>query len=291
MKPKKLIYIKESKDYAAGWISPRRVKNAIARGEQIKVNDSNKKLLNEIKKEVKQTKQSPFFSTESNEPPPRQKNTKEVKQSFAQGKRVHEILTAPPVIINQSAINELRKKVRKPDGTYFKREYYEEMERARAAEKSKIDDYLKTLDKKYNAIVIKEVTEDILFFQTGNFVELIQDGGNEMKVGATVTVIDFEGNGGDEPHTSISLALSHIAALNAQINEVIKQFQKEHTAQEMKGGAEKGKIKPLQIYVLIPETIKSNSNGFVLSVKYDYENYSVIGDISYDQFDYVLNDR
>lgn len=303
MKPKKLIYIKESKDYAAGWITPRKLKNAIARGEKIKVNDNNKKLIKTYKNEIKN--QQP----QKNEPPRREKipanvtgdrqnRYKEPKQDETKTKQSitskrneqpeQAIKTAPPVIINQSAINELSRKVRKPDGTYFSREYYLELEKKRIEGKSKVDDFLKTLDKKYNATIIKEVTEYMFFYQTGNFIEILKETIGELKTGATISITDFDGDEGI-PHTSTARALSIISALNSLINEALRLIQSEHKKAEIARGIEPAKVKPLSIYILIPETIKSNSKGFVLSVKYDYSKWDIIGDISYEMFDYVLN--
>ena len=54
MKAKKLIYVKATKQNSAGYLTERQFKNWTKEGYKLKVNDKNKKIANEIKKEVKQ---------------------------------------------------------------------------------------------------------------------------------------------------------------------------------------------------------------------------------------------
>lgn len=249
-------------------------------GRNTKENNVSKEPTKKLTKPVPKnqtTKKDKQFNTKHE--PIKSKGTPRATKS---GKTVlpkSKIIKAVKIVYSQNEINKLRQTVRSPSGHFLKRSDYEQILERAQNEKESIDEIkIEIMRENPNIRLIEETTNQTLHFQTGNFIDRLEDDGNEVSKRANFTITDFKG---DEINTKSKTKLTEeLRNANNIINEVIN-----HINENIK--LPKGK--KLSIYVTIPETIKSNSDGKVISIDYDFSNLEVQG-IDKKTFDFYLRD-
>ena len=279
MAKKKLIYIKDSKDYSAGWITTQKLKNAIKRGEKIKVNDSNKKIINEIKKEVKAAI-----------PKTQTKQQKERESVLKTTGRTGKIRKAEPIVFNQDEINYIRLRVKNKKSQFLPREFHEKiLSDYKKQNKLDLPEYLKKISKKLgNVKVYLEDEKGTFHYQTGDFIDRLDFEGDNFKKGAYIEIIDIYGN--KKKYTSVTNANKKLTEINREVNRTIKELEKEFDeAQKLEYPGEKDKHlrKKLTIYFTVPQTEISSSEGVNIGLKYDFSRYEV-DNVDRKMFDYRL---
>jgi hypothetical protein len=235
----------------------------------------------------------------------KQAQTKPTKNA-GQVKGAAKVIKAQPVKINKSAVASLRKLVRKKDGTYFSKDYYEKLAKKIAGKKQdEVDDVLINLrNKNPNVRYFIESKGDTLFFQTGNFVDRLAGKSETTKVGrkgkktnevkltgkikkgTKVIVIDLHGD--EHEFSSIVEANKVLYRQNNIINRTIEKMLGKDNIDKRKRGKKKKSI-PSGL-VTVSETVTSNSEKEVVSIKYDFTNIKAQG-IDQKKFDYYLNDE
>lgn len=187
-------------------------------------------------------------------------------------------IKAGKIQYSKEAMRELRKSVRSQGGHFLKKEDYLKILAERDKGKKDLEDILiKLADKNPNVKIISEATDETLHFQVGDFIDRIEEGGDELKSGAKLEIIGFDGL--KTIFTSKAKVLKYLNELNSKINDVITDVEK---------AAKLPKGKKLSIYITIPETKQSDSNGQITKVIWDYSDYKTQG-IDRGTFDYYLN--
>lgn len=240
-------------------------------------------------------------------------NSRTIKDRSTKGITKKAIIVAAPIELNKNAISKLRKTIRKADGTFFSKDYYEKLlRRTKGKKEEEVDEILIQLrNKNPNLRYFVESTDNTLHFQTGNFVDKLS--GNietvklskgkrkgkavktgEFKKGTKVTITDFFGD--EREFKSIAAASEVLKEQNGIINNVINRLQKEaETVTTGKKVLRKSKSKPrksksIGIYITVPEKVVSNSEGQLVSISYDYSNITVQG-IERTKFDYYVEEE
>lgn len=204
----------------------------------------------------------------------------------------------PDIEFNKAELKKIRSTVRKADGTFFKKEYYDKLlKKVNGKTRDEVDDILIELrNKNKNVRYFVESKADTLHFQTGNFVDRLAGKvqtvsvrknakrkgetkvTGELKKGTTITVIDLKGD--EHTFKSIGAANEMLSKNNAVINKVIDRLRGDaikSTKDSKTKAALKKRKKGLGTYFVIPETVKSNSEREVVSVKYDFRNITIQG--------------
>jgi len=287
MAKKKEIYIKESKDFTAGWITPQKLKNALKAGKQIKVNDSNKKLLNEFKKETKaapvsqkQSKSEQYKKVSGNVKgrSPEQTEFEQWKQERARKSEPLKVIKAPKIEINQKAINELRHQVRRngndggKKGTFFPKEYYINL--LKEKEKTGLDEieFLKKVSAENgNVNTYLKKSFHVPNFTTGDFVDKLTSDKQGFKDGSEIKIKDFQGV--THTYKNATEATAKLRELNNAINRTCREIAKQGTQEN-----------PKKVYASPNEITTVISTGKTV-IEYDFFDLSlVLGDVSSGEF-------
>lgn len=208
-------------------------------------------------------------------------------------------VTAKPIKYDQNEINRLRRTVRKSDGTFFTKRYYEKiLKKTQGKTRDEVDDVLIELrNKNPDVRYYVESKAPTLHFQTGNFVDRLEGKEKtvtvtgkgkkqtktvktgEIKKGSSITIRDFRGD--EYTFKSIAKANEKLAEQNQIINNIIDRLKRET---KLKKG------KSLGVYFTVPETVTANSENEVTKISYDYFNGQVQG-IEKVKFDFYLEDE
>lgn len=200
------------------------------------------------------------------------------------------VVKAKPITYSKAAISDIRKRLRKKDGTYFSERYYKNiLKQIQNRPADEADDVLIELrNANPNVRYYKDSSVGILHYQVGNFVDRLSGKANteavtkgkrkgkkivtgEVKRGTSISITDLYGD--ETETTSIVKANDTIANQNRYINKVLEIL----SPKEDRGKTKKGKAKGAGIYVIITETTTSNSEGEVTRISYNYYTYEVQG--------------
>lgn len=205
---------------------------------------------------------------------------------------------APAITYDKQGMKKLRNLIRKKDGTFYSKKYYEGLLK-KIGNKSE-DDFNDALillrNKNPNIRYYIESKSYILYFQVGNFVDRLKgkkqtvkynpdkkrkrSGSNvftgELKKGTSISVTDLQGD--ETEFTSVIKANDVISEQNKIIDRVISILSpSEKSVKGKKKKEKKVKRKGTGIYVLIKETVTSNSEKEVVKISYNYYEYEVQG--------------
>ena len=195
-------------------------------------------------------------------------------------------IEAPPVKYNEEEVKKLRKMIRKKDGTFFSKSYYQKISKSiKGKNQNEVDDIIISLRKKNpNLRYFVESNSETLHFQTGNFIERVtgeaetselkgrkvkkseRPKSNKIKKGTKASVIDLKGD--EIEFNSPAHALDVISEQNKIINRVIDRIDRE---------TKRKKGKSLGVYVTVPEKEVSNSEGQLVSIQYNFRDLKVHG--------------
>lgn len=219
-------------------------------------------------------------------------------------------IKAAPITYDKAGMRKLRNAVRKKDGTFFSARYYKSLLKKVGGKSG--DDFDEALialrNKNKNVRYYVDAKSFILYFQVGNFVDRLagrkttdsvskpfmyngekikgrKDKGNftrkgavvftgEMKRGSSISVTDFYGD--EIESTSVIQANDVVRKQTAIVDKVISILSPSEEPKK-KGLTKKPKRKGSGIYVLIEETLTSNSEKEIVKISYNYANYEVQG--------------
>lgn len=289
-----MIYIKSGNGWEAGWITERKLKNAIKRGEKPIVSEKYKKQVNEIRKEIRsELPQKKTVTTKSKrnvEPISKPKRNK--PKQYVSDKPVATVkrksglkeVYAPKIQFNKSALDEIKNKLRKNTGKrgnpLFSKEYYEAVLQRAKEERITLDEMLQIIsDENDGVIVYASDKSETFHFQTGTIIDRISGEGGDMAKGAEIVITDFQGD--EFTFTSVANAMKLISELNTYLNNTIGNIQDAMQAK-------KGKSYP--IYVWVPEKTTGNSKGETTRIEQDFSKYRVEG-VDRATFDYYLQNE
>lgn len=286
-----MIYIKSGNGWEAGWITERKLKNALKKGEKLKVSDKYKKQYNEIRKEIRTESQKEKTVTKSNNrnvgyvsKSKRNKPKQKVSNDTVKRKSGLKEVYAPKIQFNKSALNEIKKRLRKNTGKrgnpLFPKEYYESVLQRARDERLTLEEMLNIISDENKGVIVYSTDKSETFhFQTGTIIDRISGDGGDMAKGAEIVITDFQGD--EFTFTSVANAMKLISELNAKLNNTIGNIQNAMVKK-------KGKSYP--IYVWVPETSHGNSKGETTKIEQNFSEYRVEG-IDKATFDYYLQNE
>lgn len=207
-------------------------------------------------------------------------------------------LKASPIQYDKAGMAKLRKMVRKSDGTFFSKRYYDNLlKKVSGKSKDDFDDALIALRNKNPKMrYFIESKTFINYFQVGNFVDRLAGRKQtvslgkgkfkrkgkavftgEMKKGTSMSVTTFLGD--ENEFKSVIKANDAIRTETSYIDKVLAILSPPEKTKnkKQKGLTQKPRRKGTGIYILIEELVTSNSEKEVVKISYNYEKYEVQG--------------
>lgn len=274
--PVKLIYIHASKDWGKGWLSEKKIANAIKRGEKINVKSKDGK---DLIKNVKKAVNNPVFKQKIERSDfDRKKILSEIKSldidfynsiknnSDAELKAI--IKTADNIKINVKdedfeAISGIKIKGRKQRKEFYEKLYIDYQLRKKEFDNNVqlfMADFAEKNGINKDVVFMRTTQKGMFFYQTGNFIDRLKEEINGDKT--TIDIIDFQGY--KKKFKRHSEATKFLSELNSQINDILDIVNP-----KIKGKRQK------EIYIRIMEIITTDINGEIKNITYDYSNLEI----------------